>query len=184
MKHYKKTQIIITDDLIYSGKAESEKQELLEFALTNGISFRDDSPMVQGTTRDHLDTWTVRSPLFFEKAYKTMPTVFELEHYVKVKYNGYWKGKNGAEIIPELGVSGADVFRNAMKIIRPTYIGFHGYLGEWLSDNPDFTIELLNKCGYWYFPKSINTTQFKNGELSFEIEWLNKGVAPAIRLTN
>lgn len=179
LKHYKKTQIIITDDLIYSGKSESEQQELLDFALTNGVSFRDDSPLVYGTTRDHLDTWSVRSPLFFEKAYKTMPTVFELEHYSKVEANGDWKGKNGVEIIPDLGVSGAEIFRNAMKIIHPTYIGFHGYLGEWLEDNPDLTKELLNLCGYWYFPKSINTTEFKNSELSFEIEWKNKGVAPA-----
>jgi hypothetical protein len=34
-------------------------------------------------------------------------------------------------------------------------------------------------CGYWYFPKSINATRLKKGKLSFEIEWLNKGVAPA-----
>ncbi len=34
-------------------------------------------------------------------------------------------------------------------------------------------------CGYWYFPKSINITQNKGRKLSFEIEWLNKGVAPA-----
>jgi len=179
LKHYKKTQIIITDDLIYSGKTESEQQELLDFALANGVSFRDDSPLVAGTTREHLDTWAVRSPLFFEKAYRTMPTVFELEHYSKVKNNDDWKGKNGSEVIPELGVSGAEVFINSMKIIHPTYIGFHGYLGEWLEDNPDLTKELLNLCGYWYFPESINTTQFNNGELSFEINWKNKGVAPA-----
>ena len=179
LKHYKKTQIIITDDLIYSGKSESEQKELMDFALRNDISFRDDSPLVYGTTRDHLDTWSVRSPLFFEKAYKTIPTVFELEHYSKVKGNGDWKGKNGVEIIPELGVSGAEILRNAMKLIHPTYIGFHGYLGEWLEDNPDLTVELLNLCGYWYFPKSINVTQQTTKQISFEIEWLNKGVAPA-----
>lgn len=179
LKHYQNTQIIITDDIVYYGKSESEQMELLNFALENGVSFRDDSPLVIGTTRDYLDTWAVRSPLFFEKAYKTMPTVYELEHYSKVKNQGDWRGKNGLEIIPDLGVSGADVFRNSMKIIRPTYIGFHGYLGEWLEDNPDLTGELLNLSGYWYFPIFIHTTQYKNKKLSFEIEWLNKGVAPA-----
>jgi hypothetical protein len=126
-----------------------------------------------------LETWTVRHPEFFAEVYKTRPTVFELEHYGKVKSNGYWPGKNGAGMIPEYQVIGADIFRNAVKIIRPTYVGFHGYLGEWLSDNPDFTEEILNMCGYWYFPKSINSTLYKNGKLSFEMEWLNKGVAPA-----
>jgi hypothetical protein len=66
-----------------------------------------------------------------------------------------------------------------MKIIRPTYIGFHGYLGEWLNDNPELTVTLLNKCGYWYFPKSIHSKEYKNGLLSFDVEWMNKGVAPA-----
>jgi hypothetical protein len=181
IKHYKNTQLIVTDDLLASTKSEKEKQELLNYAIENGFSLRDDSPMVQGYMQNDLATWTVRHPEFFAEVYKIRPTVFELEHYGKVKSNGYWIDKNGAGIIPEYKVSSADVFRNAVKIIRPTYIGFHGYLGEWLNDNPEFTIEMLNMCGYWYFPKSINATQFKNGKLSFEIEWLNKGVAPAYK---
>ena len=179
LKHYKKTQLIITDDLLASTKVESEKKELLEYALKNGFSLRDDSPMVQGYMQNDLATWTVRHPEFFAEVYKTKPTVFELEHYGKVKDNGYWIGKNGTGIIPEFEISGADVFRNAVKIIRPTYFGFHGYLGEWLIDNPDFTNEILNMCGYWYFPVSVNTSQFKDGNLVFEIQWLNKGIAPA-----
>lgn len=178
LKHYKNTQLMVTDDLLASTKSDTEKKELLNYALENGFSLRDDSPMVQGYMQNELDTWTVRHPEFFAEVYKIRPTVFELEHYGKVKSNGYWPGKNGAGIIPEYKVKGADVFRNAVKIIRPTYVGFHGYLGEWLTDNPEFTIEMLNMCGYWYFPKSINTIQNKGRKLSFEIEWLNKGVAP------
>ena len=179
LKHYKNTQLIVTDDLLASTKSEKEKKELLNYALENGFSLRDDSPMVQGYMQNDLATWTVRHPEFFAEVYKIRPTVFELEHYGKVKSNGYWPGENGAGIIPEYKVIGADVFRNAVKIIRPTYVGFHGYLGEWLTDNPKFTKEMLNMCGYWYFPKSIQATRFKNGKLSFEMEWLNKGVAPA-----
>jgi len=152
---------------------------LLNYALKNGFSLRDDSPMVQGYMQNDLATWTVRHPEFFAEVYKYRPTVFELEHYGKVKSNGYWLGKNGEGIIPEFNIKGADVFRNAVKIIRPTYVGFHGYLGEWLNDNPEFTKEMLNLCGYWYFPKSINIIQARGNILSFEMEWINKGVAPA-----
>ena len=179
LKHYKNTQLIVTDDLLAYEKSEEDQQVLLNYALENGFSLRDDSPMVKGYMENDLDTWTVRHPEYFSEVYKIRPTVFELEHYGKVKSNGYWLGENGVEIIPDYKVDGADIFRNAVKIIRPTYIGFHGYLGEWLTDNPEFTIEMLNRCGYWYFPKSINATRFKNGKLSFEMEWLNKGVAPA-----
>lgn len=179
LKHYQKSQLIICDDFLASAVKEQDKAEILKYVIDNGISLRDDSPLVKGYMENDLKSWTVRHPEFFAEPYKTMPTVFELEHYGKVKNNGYWLGKNGAGIIPEYMVSGADVFRNAVKIIRPTYIGFHGYLGEWLTDNPEFTKEMLNRCGYWYFPKSINATDYKNGKLSFEMEWLNKGVAPA-----
>ena len=179
LKHYRNTQLIANDDLLASGKSANDQQELLNYALKNGFSLRDDSPLVQWHMLNHLDSWTVRHADFFNDPYKTMPTVFELEHYIKVKDNGYWLGKNGKDTIPEIGVSGADVFHNAVKIIRPTYVGYHGYMGEWLEDNPDFTREILNLCGYWYFPGSIHTTHYKNRKLTFEIEWLNKGVAPA-----
>ena len=179
LKHYKHSQLIVTDDLLAYEKPEEDQKELLDYAIKNGFSLRDDSPMVQYHVENNLHLWTVLHPGYFEAAYKIMPTVFELEHYGKVKTNGHWLGKNGEEIIPEVGESGANIFRNSVRIIRPTYIGFHGYLGEWLKDNPDLTRELLNLCGYWYFPKSINHIQYKNGKLSFEMEWLNKGVAPA-----
>ncbi len=179
LKHYKKSQLVICDDFLASGGIEKDKAEILKYVVDNGISLRDDSPLVKGYMENDLKNWTVRHPQFFAAPYKTMPTVFELEHYGKVKSNGYWRGKNGADTIPEFKVTGADVFRNAVKIIRPTYVGFHGYLCEWLNDNPEFTKEMLNLCGYWFFPKSIYVTNHKNGKLSFEIEWLNKGVAPS-----
>jgi len=179
LRHYKKTLIVVTDDLLRSTNSETEKMELYNYAVANGISLRDDSPMVLGLMQNDLRTWTVKHPYFFEGVYKSRPTVFELEHFGKVKNQGHWLGKNGKDTIPALKVTGADVFRNSMKLIRPTYIGYHGYIEEWINDNPDLTKELLNLCGYWYFPVSINVTQAKGHKLSFEIEWLNKGVAPA-----
>ena len=184
LKHYKKSLLVVTDDLLRSTGSESEKMELYNYAVANGISLRDDSPMVQGLMRDEFKTWTVKHPYFFEGVYKSKPTVFELEHYGKVKSQGHWLGKNGKDTLPIYKVSGADVFRNAIKLIHPTYIGYHGYMEEWIADNPELTNELLNLCGYWYFPKSISKPAYKNGEFSFEMEWLNKGVAPAYATYN
>ena len=179
LKHYKKSLLVVTDDLLRSTGSETEKAELLSYVIKNGISLRDDSPMVKGVMQTDLKTWTVKHPDFFEAAYKKTPTVYELEHYGKVKSQGHWLGKNGKDTIPELKVTGAEVFRNSIKLIHPTYIGFHGYLEEWQADNPDLTYEFLNLCGYWYFPKTIKINQAKAHNLSLEIEWLNKGVAPA-----
>jgi hypothetical protein len=179
LRHYKKSQLVVTDDLLYWNKPEEDVNELFEYVKSKNISFRDDSPLVNWYVENHLDQWTVTHPKFFEAVYKNLPTVFELEHYSSVKENNNWLGKNGEEKLEKADVSGARIFREAIKLIHPTYIGFHGYIGDWLADNPDLTNELLNRCGYWYFPKSIGITGFNNGVLSFEMDWLNKGVAPA-----
>jgi len=179
LKNFKQTQIIVTDDLLYWNKSETDTKELLDYVISNGISIRDDSPLVKWYVDTMLDTWSVSHPHFFEAVYKTRPTVFELEHYRSVKDNGYWLGKNGADTIPGKNVTGAQIFTNAIKLIHPTYIGFHGYLEDWIVENPDFTNELLNLCGYWYFPKSFEITSVEKLKISFQIDWLNKGVAPA-----
>jgi len=179
LNHYKFSQLIVTDDLLAYEKPEEDQKELLDYAIRNGFSLRDDSPMVKYHVDNNLHLWTVLHPDFFDAVFKTKPIVYELQHYGHVKNDGNWLGNNGEDINPKVGVSGADIFRNSVKIIRATYIGFHGFLGEWLRDNTDLTKELLNISGYWYFPKSIYTIQNKGRKLSFEIEWLNKGVAPA-----
>ncbi|WP_373496508.1 DUF4832 domain-containing protein [Aquiflexum sp.] len=77
--------------------------------------------------------------------------------------------------------SGADLFRGSLRKLRATYIGYLGYMEEWYQDNPDLTGELLNMCGYWFFPKSVSHNgSAKIGEpLEFSVEWMNKGVSRA-----
>lgn len=179
LRHYAKTQLIVTDDLVANAASEGREGELLDYVFSNGISLRDDSPMVDGYMKNDLDSWTVRHPEYFERIYRTRPVVFELEHYGKVKANGYWLGRNGCDTIPQYGVTGAEVFTQAVKLMHPTYIGYHGYMDEWLADNPDFTGQMLNLCGYWYFPESVTVNSYRRGMLDFDIEWLNRGVAPA-----
>lgn len=179
LKHYRNTQIIVSDDLISNAAEEGKEKELLDYVFSKGISLRDDSPMVEGYMKNDLKTWTVRHPEYFSEIYKTKPVVFELEHYGKVKNNGYWLGKNGCDTIPRLDVTGAEVFTNAVKVMHPTYIGYHGYMDEWFEDNPDFTGQILNLCGYWYFPAGITVESYKGGTLRFGISWTNRGVAPA-----
>ena len=177
--HYTHSQLVVTDDLIYWNKPEEDVQDLFEFAKASGFTFRDDSPLVEWYVSNNIDTWSVSHPHFFEAVYETRPTIFELEHYSHVKAAGNWLGQNGEDTIPGAGASGADIFKNAMRLIRPTYIGYHGYVEEWLSDNPDLTVELLNLCGYWYFPEAVSFSAISRRELSFSISWLNRGVAPA-----
>lgn len=181
LRHYKKAQIVVADDLLYWNKPEEDVNELFEYVKSKNITFRDDSPLVNWYVENHLDKWTVTHPQFFEAAYKKFPTVFELEHYSAVKQNNNWVGKNGEEKLDKADVTGARIFREAIKLIHPTYIGFHGYIGEWHADNPDLTNELLNRCGYWYFVRDVTLPEKANAgsEQNIAITWENKGVAPS-----
>ncbi len=180
LKNYKKSQIVCTDDLIYYGKNEEDVKSLLDYALTNGISLRDDSPMVDWYIKQNLSSWSVSHPHFYDPLYLQKPIVFELQHYGTVKDDGNWLGQNGADTIPVFDHSGAEIMLRAIRTLHATYIGYHGYAEEWLKDNPDLTKELANRCGYWYFPANITyPKKLKSGLNSIEMEWLNQGVAPA-----
>jgi hypothetical protein len=135
--------------------------------------------MVKYYVEKMIKTWSVSHPHFYTPLYLKRPVIFESEHYPTVKKNGLWLGKNGKDTIPSVGYSGAKIFREAIKLEHATYIGFHGYAGEYLTDNPDFAGEMLNLCGYWYFPETLTIKVVNKSILKFDIEWINKGVAPA-----
>lgn len=188
LKNYKKIQIVANDDMLSEDRPESEISELYKYAIDNGISLRDDSPLVdwyfQHCLKDSAGNyqWTISDPCLYDPLYLKRPIVLEMQHYGSVKKNGNWLGKNGENIIPKYGVSGAETIRGALKIMHATYIGYHGYLEEWLADNPDLTRELANRCGYWYFPvKAMIPEKLRKGVNTLSLEWLKKGVAPAYR---
>lgn len=180
LKNYKHSQIVATDALLFWGKPESEAEELYDYAVSHGITLRDDSPMVSGHMERFRDNWSISHPHFYDPLYLEKPIILELQHYGHVKNDGHWMGKNGADTIPSLGVPGAEFFRKSVEIMHATYIGYHGYVEEWLADNPDLTKELANRCGYWYFPVKASFPSILNrGDNELSIVWYNKGVAPA-----
>jgi len=183
LKYFKKTQLVITDDFVFSIKNPENRPKLHKYVVDNEISYRDDSPLVNGYFNDgYTKTYTVRSPEFFEDVYRHKPTVFELQHYHTVKEDGNWYADDGSSIAKYApGKTGPDFFRGALNLLHATYIGYHGDAHEWLTDNPELTVELLNKCGYWYFLHKVNIPEKLSvgGENLVEILWENKGVAPA-----
>lgn len=182
-KYFQKTQLMITDDFVYSIKNPENRSKLHEYVIQQGISYRDDSPLVNGYFNNgYTATYTVRSPEFFEDVYRKKPTVFEFEHYGTVKKNGNWTAEEGSAISKYAsGKTGSDFFRGALDLLHSTYIGYHGDANEWLTDNPELTVELLNLCGYWYFLNQVEIPEpFVAGQTnSFGMVWENRGVAPA-----
>jgi len=181
LKHFKRAPLVISDDFVYSLKDPAERQSLHQHILANGISYRDDSILVNGYLAGTSDRFTVRSPEFFADAYRLTPTVLELEHYGKVKQLGNWEARpDSAAFKFGRGKTGPDFLRGAFQLLHATYIGYHGDAREWLTDNPELTKELLNRCGYWLFPKFIELPQtLVPGEtVPLTLIMENRGVAP------
>jgi hypothetical protein len=180
LKNYKKSQLVCNDDLIAENQSDIDLKELLDYITARGISLRDDSPLVAYYAQHYLKSWTISHPWLYDPLYLTRPIVFELQHYGAVKRDGNWPCKNGSGTIEKYGYSGAHIMRKAIETMHATYIGYHGYVEEWLADNPDLTGELANFCGYWYFPVSAAfPARLHRGENGISFVWLNKGVAPA-----
>lgn len=181
LKHFKRSQLVVSDDFVYALSQPTERQALHRYVLTNGISYRDDSILVNGYLSGLSDNFTVRSPEFFADAYPLMPTVLELEHYGAVKKLGNWAGAPESLVAKHgKGKKGPDYFRGALELLHATYIGYHGYAHEWFADNPELTEELLNRCGYWLFPASIEVPSRlrPGGKSTFTLAIENRGVAP------
>lgn len=181
LKHFKRTQLVISDDYVHALADSAERSNLHQYILANRISYRDDSILVNGYLKGTSDTFTVRSPQYFTNAYPNTPTVFELEHYGNVKKPGNWEGRPDSNVAKfGKGKTGPDYFRGALELLHATYIGYHGDAREWLTDNPELTKELLNRCGYWLFPKSIELpeTAAPGTTMPLTLTMENRGVAP------
>jgi len=182
LKHFTNSQIVVTDDYVYALSDPEDRRRMHQYVLDQRISYRDDSILVNGYLSGTSDRFTVRSPEFFADAYPNTPTVLELEHYGGIKRLGNWDATPDSLVAKHgRGKKGPDYFRGALGLLHATYIGYHGYAHEWFADNPELTVELLNRCGYWYFlhradlPETIQIGQAG----SITLAWENRGVAPA-----
>ncbi len=184
LKYFKKSQLVISDDFVYGVGGPEERKRLHDYVIEHGISYRDDSILVDGYFAGQSGTFTVRSPEFFADAYTRFPTVLELEHYSAVKRAGNWDARPGSSIARYGGGrNGPEFLRNALGLLHASYIGYHGYAAEWLKDNPELTGELLNRCGYWYFLHRVELPDVVHRGQSEEMKltWENRGMAPAYK---
>lgn len=181
-RYLRQSLLMVSDDFVHALTDAAQRRVLHQYIVTNGMSYRDDSILVDGYLQGHSATFTVRSPEFFAEVWQKVPTVLELEHYGSVKKLGNWEARAGSKAAQfGQGKTGPDYFRGALGLLRATYIGYHGYAHEWLADNPALTGELLNRCGYWYFPHFLQRPEkWRKGQpVECVMGWENRGVAPA-----
>jgi hypothetical protein len=182
LKHFPETRLVISDDFVHGIPDEGEREKMHRYLLAHGITYRDDSILVDYYVRAYTKTFSVRSPEAFADSLPLGPNVLELQHYKNFKKDGNWTAEPGSTLAKHGGgMSGPDVFRGAIRKLGATYLGYHGHAHEWLEENPCLTRELLNLCGYWYFPvkATLPDTWQPDALAKVAIDWENRGVAPA-----
>lgn len=186
-KYYRHSLLVAVEGLFcylkepFDGAREGNERilDLAEYCRRKGVAFRSDSFLVDYYMQVSTGNWSVTRPYLFEIMYPDRPVIYELEHYSYAKREGHWFGQNG-EGVNRYGYSGAVFFEKSMEVAHASYIGYHGYLSEWFADNPDLSVHLANRAGYWYFPVSATwqPTVGRTGN-KLAVRWLNQGVAPA-----
>jgi hypothetical protein len=175
-KYYLNSLIVIGDDYV-SASTSATQPQLLDYIVTQGLSFRDDSILVNWYVQTYPSTYSVYHPDYFDRVWRNRPTTLELQHYHMTKNAGDWQGTDGS-------IKGREILEGAIKITHATFLGYHGYADVWLRENPNLAKSLANKLGYWYFLRSAEFPSMLNvgskGIIKFR--WDNKGVAPAYHL--
>ena len=165
-KYFPDKYILINDDMIghRAECPEEEKQLIMEYAKSLGCGARDDSICVaMYSPRFGYDT--IRSPYFFDQLNENAPVDIEFEHYHMV-------------------LSDPNVFRDgypfleALKRVKATFAGFHGYPRPWLEKYPYFTEYLANRLGYWFFIEGLRITDLESEcKNTVELYFSNRGFA-------
>jgi len=97
-KHFRKTLVVVTDDYVRETGTAEGIACVHKFAVEHGMSYRDDSILVDYWINRHPKTHSVANPEYFEAVYCKTPTVLELEHLVHCASKSKWQGAAGSSL--------------------------------------------------------------------------------------
>ncbi len=155
-KHFKKTLLAANDDFAFQG------DEVIAYALANGLTLRDDSILVQGGTNAYFHA-AMAQP-FWPK----LPVILESEHFGPSRDRGYWK--DGAQYL------------QAVEAYHASYASIHWWPREFLNENKDLVARINRRLGYRLqlveasWPKQVRV----RSPFSIRAQWRNAGVAPCL----
>ena len=166
LKHFKKTRLMLNDDL-FSTACQTDVEgghEFAEYCAGKGIGARDDSVCVSSYC-ESFGYDTLKNSNFFRHFNQTAPVDIELQHY---------------HMVADEEMKSCFPFLEALKNVRATYAGFHGYPRPWLEKYRDFTEYAANRLGYWYFLEELYLPECVSGTISLaKLSIANRGFAPA-----
>ena len=133
LKHFKKTLLCISDDFAGHNKP-GERFPITDYALSKGVTIRDDSIMVQPPPRSWYHAEMAQA--FWPR----LPVILEHEHYGGSKQRGAWK--------PELWLKSVEDY-------HASFMSIHGWPRELLSENREIIDRINLRIGYRLLPVSV-----------------------------
>jgi hypothetical protein len=158
LKHFKNTQLCISDDFAGHNKPGA-RFPITDYALSKGVTIRDDSILVQPAPRSWYHAEMV------QPFWPTMPIILEHEHYGNSIGRNAWDGK---------------LLEKAVEEYHASFMSIHWWPRELLSKNR-YTIDRINqRMGYRLMPAAISWPDHVTIGERFNVQWCwaNKGVAP------
>lgn len=163
LRYFKRTRLVISDDV--SGSAVPEAlPALLAYARERGVSWRDDSIMVQPPPK----SWFHAAQA--EEFWRRLPVVLEHEHYGSSKQKGAW--------VPEL-------LLKAVEDHHASYMSIHWDPAVLLAENREIVDRINRRLGFRFRPVEVSWPDVvKTGTAAEEFKlrwtWANAGVAPCL----
>ena len=162
LKYFKKTRLIVNDD--FTADKVSQTSPAIEYALSKGLGWRDDSIMVQPKFWFHEE----QAGLFWPQA----PTIIESAHYQYAKDKKLWSGKT---------------LLDAIESHHASYCSIHGNPKEIFEENREGVSAINKRLGYRFqarrivYPKKVVSNKDPKEARPFEVifSFANAGVAPS-----
>lgn len=158
LKHFPHTLLCISDD--FAGHDKPGKRfPITDYALSKGVTIRDDSIMVQPPPRSwyHTDMAQVFWP--------ELPIILEHQHYGASLKNKAWDKA---------------LFLKSVEDYHASFMSIHWWPRVLLQENRDVIDKINRRMGYRLLPTQVRWPRTVTIGQPFEVQWTwaNKGVAP------
>lgn len=169
-RHFKHTLLCISDDFV-GHDAPGACFDITNYALSKGVTIRDDSILVQnyGLPMPSWEQTAKPMPWYHSELaqlfWPTLPVILEHEHYgSSVKRNAWNK----------------DMLLKSVEEYHASFMSIHWWPREFLNENKDVIDKINLRMGYRIQLKNIVwPEQVQLGKpFNIKAEWVNAGVAP------
>lgn len=152
-KHFTKTLLTANDDLSFQG------DDLIPYALSKGMTLRDDSILVQPPPNSYFNA------KFAQNVWPRLPVILEHEHYVPSVQKKAWD---------------RDIFMRSIEEYHASYMSIHWFPREFLEKERELIDRANLRLGYRIQLREAAwpSTVTLSSRISFATSWTNAGVAP------